>query len=212
MNISICGLQFYLENSKLKKTLLESQLQTLRQQITPHFMFNVLNHIHILMQSDVESASSLLIKYSEILRYQLYEGGKDVVSLERDIRFSEDYIAIEEIRWKDKLTVDYRKEIEDEMISIPALLFIPFIENAFKHVSKFGPEKSYVKIHFRQQDGMIRLLVENTRSLQHAQNEQSSGLGLKNIRERLHILYGDKFSLSIDETDMLYRVELEIHV
>ena len=91
---------------------MEYQLRTLQHQVTPHFMFNVLNHIHILMQTDVDLASDLLIKYSEILRYQLYNGDKQKVTLEQDIQFLKDFIAVEEIRWGDKLVVTSSWKIE----------------------------------------------------------------------------------------------------
>lgn len=119
INITICGLRFFLEYLKSQKTLNEYQLQTLQHQVTPHFMFNVLNHINILMQSDVTLASDLLIKYSDILRYQLYSGDKKDVTLEQDIRFLKDFIAIEELRWVGKLTVNSSWQIENPEKNYP---------------------------------------------------------------------------------------------
>lgn len=99
INLAFCGLCFYSENLQLEKEKSQFLFQTLRQQITPHFMFNVLNHINILMQDNVPLASSLLEKYSDILRYQLYNGQKELISLEQEIEFLQNYIAIENIRW-----------------------------------------------------------------------------------------------------------------
>ena len=211
LNICVCGVRFFQENTQLKKTLVEYQLRTLQHQVTPHFMFNVLNHIHILMQTDVELASDLLIKYSEILRYQLYNGEKQNVTLEQDIQFLKDFIAVEEIRWEGKLTVFSSWKIENPGKKIPALLFITFIENAFKYVSKSDFEKGDIHIDFEQKGSTIVLHVENTKSTLPAKKKHTGGLGLRNIKERLEILYFGKYDLSVEETEHVYRTKLVIH-
>lgn len=212
INLCICGVKFFEENTKLKKTLLEYQLRTLQYQVTPHFMFNVLNHIHILMQTDVELASDLLIKYSEILRYQLYNGDKQKVTLEQDIQYLKDFIAVEKVRWEEKLTLTTSWKMEDPKIEIPALLFITFIENAFKHVSKSDFEKGYIHIDFKQQGNTLQLETENSKSTLQTKKNKSHGLGLKNIRERLEILYTGNYNLTIKETDSVYQTKLIIKI
>lgn len=212
INTCICGVRFFEENMKLKKTLLEYQLRTLKHQITPHFMFNVLNHIHILMQTDVELASFLLIKYSEILRYQLYNDDKQNVTIEQDVQFLKDFIEVEKIRWNDKLTLTSSWKIANPQQEIPALLFITFIENAFKHVSKTDFEKGYINIIFEQKENTLLLDVENSKSTLLSQKKNNScKLGLKNIKARLEILYFEKYNLSVEETDTTYRTKLLIY-
>lgn len=210
INLCICGVRFFQENLKLKKTLIEYQLRTLQHQVTPHFMFNVLNHIHILMQTDVALASDLLIKYSEILRYQLYNGDKQNVTLEQDIQFLKDFIAVEEIRWEGKLTVSCSWKVADPKKEIPALLFITFVENAFKHVSKSDFERGHIHISFEQTDNAICFCIENSKSTLPVKKKNAGGVGLKNIKERLEILYFGKYDLSVEETDRLYQTKLVI--
>ncbi|WP_188463013.1 histidine kinase [Marivirga lumbricoides] len=210
INLCICGLRFLLEYIRSQKVILEYQLRTLQHQVTPHFMFNVLNHIHILMQEDVEKSSSLLLKYSEILRYQLYEGSKKIVRLEQDIQFIKDFISIEEFRWSGKLTTRCSWEVENGKMEIPALLFIVFIENAFKYATKSESEPGFITIHFKQQGNMLKLEVENSKHEAPLQSSDSAGLGLKNIRERLEILYHSKYSLDIVETENRYHINLQI--
>lgn len=212
VNITICGLRFFLEYIKAQKSLTEYQLRTLQHQVTPHFMFNVLNHIHILMQTDVDLASDLLIKYSEILRYQLYNGDKQNVTLEQDIQFLKDFIAVEEVRWEGKLTVTCSWKIEDQKKEIPSLLFITFIENAFKHVSKSNLEKGYININFEQKGNTVYLNVENSKSTLFAKKKNAGGLGLKNIKQRLEILYFGKYNLSVEETEAVYQTKLIINI
>ena len=214
INITICGLRFFLEYLKSQKILNEYQLQTLQHQLTPHFMFNVLNHIHILMQSDVTLASDLLIKYSDILRYQLYSGDKKEVTLEKDIRFIKDFIAIEELRWVGKLTVNTSWKIENPEKILPPLLFITFVENAFKYVSKSSYNKGYITIKFEQKENRIDFQIDNSLFTvnKKKKEEDEGGLGLKNIKQRLDILYFNNYKLSISETEEMYQVKLHINI
>ena len=212
INITICGLRFFLEYLKSQKTLNEYQLQTLQHQVTPHFMFNVLNHIHILMQSNVPLASNLLIKYSDILRYQLYNGEKELVTLEQDIQYLKDFISIEEMRWTGKLTVKSNWDIDNLKIKIPPLLFITFIENAFKYVSKSDIDKGFIHIDFKQKDNTIQFYIENSIYALESKRKKEGGLGLKNIKQRLNILYFKKHELYISETDNMYQIKLSLNI
>jgi two-component system LytT family sensor kinase len=209
INICICSLEFYLESVRLNSSLLAAQLQTLQQQITPHFMFNILNHIHILMQTDVDMASALLLKYSDILRYQLYIANRQNVNLTQDLQFLKDFAEIEQVRWGDTLKVMAIWKVEKGNVEIPVLLFIPFIENAFKHVSK-SLKHNFINVNFEQRGSVLSLQVENSKSSVSLKKPEASGLGLKNIKERLEILFHDNYSLKTMDTDGIYRIELMI--
>lgn len=102
INFGFCGLRFFYEHIKLQRIHLEIQLQVLQSQINPHFMFNILNHIHVLIQTNVDLASSLLLQYSDVLRYQLYSGRDEWVKLEQEVQFLKNFIEIEKVRWGDK--------------------------------------------------------------------------------------------------------------
>ncbi|MGS2741628.1 sensor histidine kinase [Sinomicrobium sp. M5D2P17] len=212
VNLGFCGLRFYYEHTTLQETHLRSQLQILQEQINPHFMFNVLNHIHILMQKDVELASALLVKYSDILRYQLYNGKKESVSLNQEVQFLKDVIEVEKMRWGDALKVHCTWKIKDGEKEIQPLLFITFIENAFKHVSRSLSEKGYINVFAEQKRNSFYLEVENSKSTRQLQkkNASASGLGLKNIKERLEILYPGNHKLHIRETALSYTIQLNI--
>lgn len=212
INLGFCGLRFYYEHTKLQKVHLEVQLQMLREQMNPHFMFNVLNHIHILMQKDVDLASSLLIKYSDILRYQLYSGKQEYISLEQEIQFLKDFIDVEKIRWGNELEVNCSWKIEDRSRNFQPLLFITFIENAFKHVVRSTTEKGYIHIKLEQKGDTICLDIENSKSTLQIKKNTDSGLGLENIKKRLDILYPDKYKLLIEETETVYFSKLIITI
>jgi hypothetical protein len=217
VNLGFCGLKSYCEHVKLheqylelQKAHLETRLQALQSQINPHFMFNVLNHIYMLIRKDTDLASSLLIKYSEILRYQLYSIKREYISLEQEIQFLGNYIDVEKSRWKNMLDVNCRWRVENTKKELPPLLLITFVENAFKHVSRSKAQKGYINIDFEQKDGIICLKIENSRSTANNRKDEDSGLGLENIKKRLDILYGDNYSLSINKTGTAYHTELVI--
>lgn len=210
VNFGFCGLRFYEESMKLHEALVESQLQILHQQINPHFMFNVLNHINILMLEDVSLASSLLIKYSKILRYQLNSEKNRMVSIEHEVQFLKDFIGIEKVRWGNELLINCSWTIADNTKEFPALLLITFIENAFKHVSRGISEKAYVNIDFKQTTDLICLEIENSKSDIQQEKDSVSGLGLENVRKRLDILYADDYRLTIKDSETTYFTKLVI--
>ena len=210
INIGFCGIRFYFEHTRLQEVHLKTQLQVLQQQINPHFMFNVLNHIYILMQKDVEKSSELLVKYSEILRYQLYNGKEDLVPLRQEIQFLKDMIEVEKMRWGNELEVRAVWDIEDEGRTVQPLLLISFVENAFKHVSRSISETGYINILVRQKDYRLDMEIENSKSVRQPKKNKSSGLGLSNIKERLEILYPRKHSLLIEESESVYIIRLNI--
>ena len=208
VNFGFCGMRFFEENMKLQKELAETQMQILRGQINPHFMFNVLNHIHVLMQSNVELASALLLQYAEILRYQLYNGSAEQVSLEQEVDFLKNYVEVEKLRWRNKIVVRTNWQIEDHTKKIPPLLMVTFVENAFKHVSRSSNEKGSIVIVLKQTGSMLELAVENSISPSAAPGDkkrQGTGIGLANVRKRLDILYPEKYDLSIDKSEHLYK-------
>jgi len=212
VNFGFCGLRFHEESMKLHEALVESQLQILQQRISPHFMFNVLNHINILMQEDVGLASSLLIRYSKILRYQLDSDKSSKVSIAQEVQFLKDFIEIEKVRWGNELIIDCSWKIDDNNKEFPPLLLITFIENAFKHVSRGTSEKVYINIAFEQITNSICLEVENSKSNIQKEKDSVSGIGLENARKRLDIIYGNDYRLAIKDSETAYYTKLVINI
>lgn len=213
INFGLCGLRFFEENLKLQKTLIDSQLQILQAQINPHFMFNVLNHVNVLIKKEPDLASQLLVQYTSILRYQLYNGNEEVVNIMQEISFLKNFIEIEKVRWKNNLEVTCSWSIVQKDIMIPPLLFITFVENAFKHVSRSKREKGFVNIELRQEKEKIVLQVVNSKFSDVVYEKKgASGIGLENITKRLNILFHDKYSLIINETATVYSTILTLNI
>ncbi|MFH6989643.1 sensor histidine kinase [Flavobacterium collinsii] len=208
-----CGLRFYQEHNviernhaQLQQVHLEAQIRILQDQINPHLMFNVLNHIHILMQSNVKLASDLLVQFSDILRYQLYECNKEYVPLHLEIKYLKDLIAVEETRWGNELEVKCKWNIEDTQLQITPLLLVPLIENAFKHVSRLPNQKGYVHLSCRQTSKQLQFKIENSYTEQYKIPSKNQGLGLENVKKRLAIQYPEKHQLNINKTDSDFTV------
>lgn len=214
INFGFCGLRFFEENLKLHKSIIDSQLQTLKAQINPHFMFNVLNHVHVLIKKEPDLASDLLVQYTGILRYQLYSGEKDLIHIRQEVNFLKDFIEIEKIRWKNSLVVEYSWEIEDPEAKFPPLLLITFVENAFKHVSRSKAEKGYVHISLKQTGKTLRFYVENSKFAdgQDKLDRDNLGLGLEIIKRRLDILYPGKYEMDVQLSETVYSSLLKIQL
>lgn len=217
INGTACGLRFYQEHSviekkhtQLKQSHLEAQIKILQDQINPHLMFNVLNHIHILMQRNVDLASELLIKFSDILRYQLYECNREYVLLEREIKYLKDLVGVEQIRWGNELDVDCKWDIKNGNLQIVPLLLMPLIENAFKHVSRLPHEKGYVNLLCTQEEHNFTLKIENSYTDQYKSSSNDHGLGLDNVRKRLTIQYPDKHNLTITKAEDKFTIILTL--
>ncbi|TPG42248.1 sensor histidine kinase [Flavobacterium pectinovorum] len=215
INGTACGLRFYQEHNviernhaQLLQVHLEAQIKILQDQINPHLMFNVLNHIHILMQSNVELASVLLVQFSDILRYQLYECNKEYVPLYLEIKYLKDLIAVEETRWGNELEVKSKWNIENGQLQIVPLLLVPLIENAFKHVSRLPNQKGYVHLSCEQVDKQLIFKIENSYTEQYKTPSNNQGLGLENVKKRLAIQYPEKYQLDIDKTDSDFTVKV----
>ncbi len=212
-----CGLRFYQEHNviernhaQLQQVHLEAQIRILQDQINPHLMFNVLNHIHILMQSNVKLASDLLVQFSDILRYQLYECNKEYVPLQLEIKYLKDLIAVEETRWGNELEVKCKWRIEDAQLQIAPLLLVPLIENAFKHVSRLPNQRGYVHLSCKQTAKQLHFKIENSYTEQYKIPSKNQGLGLENVKKRLAIQYPEKHQLKINKTDADFTVTVDL--
>lgn len=214
-----CGIQFYLEHGKierdhilLQQAHLESQLKLLQDQINPHVMFNILNHIHILMKTNTELASFLLLKFSDILRYQLYYCNKNQVILHQEIQYLQDLVEVEKLRWGNELDVKATWEINNKAAFIAPLLLVTFIENAFKYVCRLPGHKGYINISCKEENDILYFYVENSYSniATHKKKDGAHGIGLQNAKKRLNLQYPDSHTLNIESDENIYKVSLTL--
>lgn len=219
INGSSCGIRFYQEHSKierdhilLQQAHLENQLKLLQDQINPHVVFNILNHIHILMKHDTELADYLLMKFSDILRYQLYHCNQNLVSLDKEIEYLQNLIEVEKLRWGNELDVKSTLEINDKKALIAPLLLVPFIENAFKYVCRLPGQTGSVKIFCKEENDTLFFYVENSYSEIAVHKKKDGGIGLQNVQKRLKLQYPDAYDLKIESDNLVYKVTLTLQL
>ncbi|GAB3999335.1 histidine kinase [Spirosoma daeguense] len=216
ISISITMLQKWQTDATLRTTLEQaktaSELSFLKAQINPHFFFNTLNNIYALTLIDVETAREALHRLSRMMRYVLYETQSGTTLLSKEIAFLSDYIQLMQLRLTDKVTVTLDTPSPLHDVSIAPMLFLPFVENAFKHgVSTLEP--SWIRIGIQQLDHQLLLDVSNTLFHQKSPSlETGNGIGLVNTRRRLDLLYPNQYVLQIDDntTNGEYRVHLNL--
>lgn len=194
--------------NELESATLRSEIELLKSQINPHFLFNMLNNANVLIWKNKKEAQYVLYKLEDLLRYQLNEINKDKVLLSFDIRFIDDFLNLEKIR-RDKFEYSILKEGNMEGVWLPPLLFIPFVENAIKH-NHDATFLSYVHLGFIINPGCLEFYCENSKPINKPFKNRPGGLGLKNIQRRLALLYPERYKLDIYNEDTKYIVKLKL--
>lgn len=195
---------------ELQSATLHSELRFLKNQINPHFLFNMLNNANVLIRKNPAEASQVLFKLEDLLRYQMNDNFREHVPLRSDIRFLNDYLNLEKIR-RDHFDYSITEEGEIDAIQLPALLFIPFVENAVKH--NFDSEHlSYVHLFFKIDNDRLEFRCENSKPAVAIAKSRVGGIGLTNIRRRLELLYPGRYLLEVVETENQYTVTLKLNL
>lgn len=198
------------KQKELEKEKLNSELAFLKNQISPHFFFNTLNNIYSLIEIDGSTAQESVLKLSKLMRYLLYESEYGETLISHEISFMNNYIDLMKLRLNSRvsLTIDFPAEFHD--FQIPPLLFIPFIENAFKHGIS-NREQSHITIRMKIDPEQISFISENSIGGGRKSDDlQHSGIGLENVRKRLGLLFPGKHDLKIEQKGKIFRAELFI--
>ena len=189
---------------------LQEELKYLKQQISPHFLMNVLNNIHEMAEEDIKEAQNMILELSHLMRYVLYESENEMTTLSSESRFIVSYVSLMKKRYVEgivKVNMDIQQQSSTD-IHMPPLLFISFIENSFKHGVSYNNETT-IDIKLHEMNGKIMFSCDNT--VPHTcENVSAGGVGLSNIRRRLDLLYGDEYSLRIRQDDDRHYVTLII--
>lgn len=201
--------------TELSNLTLNMELNELRNQINPHFLFNMLNNVKALIRTDPEKATMVIIKLSEFLRYQLYENGEEKTLLTSEIDFLSNFLNLEKIR-RESFSVEINSENDKRVLNstfIPPNLFTTFVENAVKHSVEIDDQESYVKINIKVENKKLTFICTNSQNPNYSISDKKyGGLGLANIKRRLELLYQNQYHLEIISTDKEYTVNLIIPV
>lgn len=195
------------EKRGMEKERLVSELSLLKSQVNPHFLFNSLNGIYALSIKKSDKTPEAILQLSDLLRHMLYDAEKEKIELDKEITYLKNYIALQKLRLPADAVVSFETEGNTEHIAVAPLLFIPFVENAFKHGT--GAEKPVIEVKLKADKYALRFTVVNTIS-QAKSKDKASGIGLSNVKKRLSLLYPGKYNLEISNEKNFYHVLLEI--
>jgi two-component system, LytTR family, sensor kinase len=199
-------------NRQFEQAKLEAELNFLKAQTNPHFLFNALNSIYVLIDIDKQQAADTLLRFSDLLRYQLYECSSSKVSVQRELDFLQDYIGLETMRYGEFVKVSYKRPEQVPHFPIEPFLLLPFVENAFKHVSKRPAGENWISIEAQVQEDHFAFRVANTcEEAVPGDVRRPGGIGLQNVKRRLQLLYPDRHQLDIDHDKGHFKVQLKIY-
>ena len=203
--------QFQLQEEEAKR--IKAELDLLKSQVNPHFMFNTLNNIYSLILDKNDKAGEAVLKLSGLMRYLLDSGKQKQVSLKQECDFIENYIALEKIRLDNRCRISFNIEGDISVKSIAPLLLIPFVENSFKHGISADAEANFIDIYLNVDKGKITFSVENKVALKKnlLQDKQDKS-GIKNVKHRLELLYAEKHTLHIAQNNKIHKIKLEIDI
>jgi len=194
-----------------EKQKIQIELKALRAQVNPHFFFNILNSIYSMALDKDERLPVTVLQLSDIMRYFLYESKEDFVPLEKELQVLQDYIALQKIRTDEKFVMEEKMEGEVKSEKVAPLLLITFLENAFKHGVKTGPENAFIKLFTRVQKCQLDFQVENNKGMiDKVDSGEYTGVGLENVKRRLELLYPGKHELIIHDLADRFVVHLQL--
>jgi len=204
------------EKQELETQTMQSELKFLKSQINPHFLFNTLNSLYALTLKKSDQAPEIVLKLSEMMRYMLYECNEKKVLLSKEISYLQNYIDLERIRQGRNAEIQLHVEGDPGDFSIAPLLFIPFLENSFKHgLGTAVRQDGFVQMEMKIQDNLLTFQIENSKSQRLPTSNPgrpSGGIGLVNVQRRLNLLYPQRFDLKLEDSPHIYKVTLSIEL
>jgi sensor histidine kinase YesM len=189
----------------------EAELNYLKSQTNPHFLFNTLNNIYSLTRDKSDLAPESVLRLSKILRYMLYEAGGDYIAVEQELKIMTDYIELEKLRYDESLRINFNHDVENMKQALPPLLLIPLVENAFKHGVSETRGRPFVDIHLSIKQRQLLFVVKNSNETSAEDGTVKENIGLSNLRRQLELLYKD-YALSVQPTDGMFTASLKINL
>jgi two-component system LytT family sensor kinase len=197
--------QDQMKNSQINQ--LQTELKYLRSQINPHFLFNGLNTVYGYIDMANIQARDMMVQFSDLLRYNLYDADVDLIALEKEIKYLENYVALQKARSNDNMQVVLEVDYHDGGMKIAPLIFMAFVENAFKYASRNDDAINSIIISLEEKDGRINFICKN--SYDNAE-PTTGGIGLNNAVRRLELLYKDRYKLDINKDNDIYQIHLTL--
>lgn len=207
------------DNQKIKDDLksekLDMELRFLKSQITPHFLFNALNNIYSLVYTKDENAPQSVLKLSDMLRYVMVDCQVDHISLDKEVKYIDAFIDFQQMSMENKSNVIFEKNIKNHDFMIPPMILQPLVENSFKHSRLVNDPNGFVHFYLLQENNDLIFIARNSIkgmsvSIADPNKKQQSGIGLDNVKKRLDLYYGNKYSFKAQQEDNSYVVTIKI--
>jgi len=199
--------------AQLEKEKLEAELKFFKAQIDPHTLFNGMNSIYHLIDQNPEKAKDTVLKFSDLIRYQLYECNDDFIELEQEIKYLNNYLSINKVRKEEDAMINIDISQESDNVMIAPLIFTGFVENAFKYLSSHSePERNILNLELKDNEEFIHFKLSNTVDKGVEISEDKGGIGIENTINRLKLLYGKSYDLSYGLRGQEYHVELKLPI
>lgn len=189
----------------------QAELNYLKSQTNPHFLFNTLNNIYSLARDKSDLAPEMILRLSKILRYMLYEAGGPYIAIEQELKIMTDYISLEKLRYDESLHINFNYDVEDMKQALPPLLLIPLVENAFKHGAAETRHQPFVDIHLSISKRQLAFIVRNSTEDSSGDRKIKENIGLSNLRRQLELLYTD-FTISLEQKAAEFSATLQINL
>lgn len=199
-------------NLELQKENIAGQLQLLKAQVHPHFLFNTLNNMYAHAQVGSSSAPVLIAGLSDLLRYMLYEGNQPLVPFDKELKMIKDYFVLEQVRYGNKLDVSLDLPDDAEGLYIAPLLLLPFVENCFKHGTSHVLDQPWISLRITVEEGMMKMKLLNGKADGIAAPAPTGGIGITNVMRRLELLYPQKHQLNIKDDKDVFIVNLQLQL
>lgn len=202
------------DKQDLETQTMQSELRFLKSQINPHFLFNTLNNLYALTLKKSDKAPEIVIKLSEMMRYMLYECNEKRVPLSKEVNYLKNYLDLERLRQHASIRINLIVEGNIGHQQIAPLIFIPFLENGFKHGLNTQLREGFVDIELRVADDFVDFRMENSKgeAMPRPDNRPSGGIGLVNVRRRLDLLYPEKYNLQVNNNPNTFEVRLSLEL
>lgn len=200
------------EVDKLHRQMIESELQFLKSQINPHFLFNNLNNLYAYALENSPKTPKIILELSSLLRYMLYDCKEKVVPLEKELKYLENFMRLQELQIEDRGKINYSITGNTGGNFIAPMILIVFVENSFKHSTSSLSNNIIIDVEVKIENEKLSLICSNTYSQNTNTDNLSKGIGLENVKSRLNLLYSDAHKLEIKQENNIYKVELELEI
>jgi LytS/YehU family sensor histidine kinase len=211
LRFSVDWFELEARKKEIENEKLSAELNFLKAQINPHFLFNTLNNLYYLAYTKSENTTEVIAKLSQMMRYMIYDSNHPQVLLSKEIDYMESYISLERLRLNNEIPIEFVIEGNVGNVLISPLIFITFLENAFKHGVSSNQPGAWVKIAIHVCDKKCIYTVTNSKIVKaKAEKEENSGIGLKNVNRRLELSYPNQYDLKVKDEDDKYMVQLKL--